>query len=67
MLRKPPIKVGDRFIKIGTYQSAVWVVDKIFQIASEPLHAHLSKEGNLREQLTISLPTLGDPHYFRRA
>jgi hypothetical protein len=67
VLRKPSIKVGDRFIKIGTFQSAIWVVGQIFQIPSEPLHARLSKEGEARESITISVPTLANPNYFKRA
>jgi hypothetical protein len=67
VLRKPPIKVGDRFIKIGAYQSSVWVVARIFQLPAEPPHAHLAKEGDDKESLTISVPTLGDAHFFKRA
>lgn len=67
MSRKPAIQVGDRFVKTGSTQSAVWVVSKIFQLASEPAHAYLMKEKNIRETLTISLLTLADTHYFRRA
>lgn len=65
--RKPQIQVGDRFVKTGNHLSAVWVVSKIFQIQAEPAHANLVKEGNDRETLTISLPTLADAHYFKRA
>ncbi|HSV28722.1 MAG TPA: hypothetical protein VLL76_04160 [Candidatus Omnitrophota bacterium] len=67
MLRKPPINVGDRFVKIGAFQSAIWVVERIFQLPAEPPHAHLSKEGDLRDSITISIPTLSDPSFFRRA
>jgi hypothetical protein len=66
-MRKPPIQVGDRFVKTGVAQSGVWVVSKIFQLPAEPLHANLSKEGGGKETMTISIPTLGDPHYFKRA
>lgn len=67
MARKPPIKVGDRFVKIGTYQTAVWVVSKIYQLPAAPPHVNLEKEGRAKESLTISLPTLDDPHYFKRS
>ncbi|MGE5505674.1 MAG: hypothetical protein ACM31L_14735 [Actinomycetota bacterium] len=67
VLKKPSIKVGDRFVKIGTFQTAVWVVLRIFQIPSEPPHARLAREGDERESITVSLPTLGDNHYFKRA
>jgi hypothetical protein len=67
VLKKPSIKVGDRFVKIGSFQTAIWVVLRIFQIPSEPPHARLAKEGDERESITVSLPTLGDTHYFKRA
>jgi hypothetical protein len=67
VLKKPPIKVGDRFVKLGAFQSHVWIVARIFNIPSEPAHANLAKEGDGKETLTISLPTLGDSHYFKRA
>ena len=68
MFKKPPsIKVGDRFVKIGIFQPSVWVVERVREIPSEPPHAFLAREGDLRESITISLPTLGDPQYFRRA
>jgi hypothetical protein len=67
VLRKPSIKVGDRFVKIGVFQSAVWIVARIFQIPSEPPHASLAKEGDGRESITISLPTLANTNYFKRA
>jgi hypothetical protein len=67
VLRKPSIEVGDRFVKLGTFQSVIWTVSRIFQLPAEPPHANLKKEGNSKESLTISLPTLADPRYFRRA
>lgn len=67
MARKQPIQIGDRFVKSGNHQSAVWVVSKIVQLPAEPAHARLTQEANDKETLTISLPTLGDSHYFKRA
>jgi hypothetical protein len=67
VLKKPPVKVGDRFVKIGAFQSSVWVVARIYQLPSEPPHANLAKEGGDKDSITVSVPTLGDPHYFRRA
>lgn len=65
--RRPPIQVGDRFVKSGNHQTAVWIVAKIIQSPAEPPHARLTQEANDRETLTISLPTLADAHYFKRA
>ena len=67
MGRRPPIQIGDRFVKSGNHQTAVWVVSKIIQLPAEPAHARLMQEGNGKETLTISLPTLSDSHYFKRA
>lgn len=66
MFSKPTVSVGDRFIKVGKFQTAVWVVQKIFQLPSEPPHAHLERENDPKESITVSLPTLLDPRYFRR-
>ncbi len=67
MARKIAIQIGDRFVKTGNNQSTVWIVSKIFEFPAEPTHANLIKEGNDRETLTISLPTLADTRYFKRA
>ncbi|MBI5164854.1 MAG: hypothetical protein HY985_13240 [Magnetospirillum sp.] len=66
-MRKQPIEVGDRFVKIGTYQKAVWSVARIYQLPSEPPHAHLRMVDDRKESLTVSVPTLADAHFFRRA
>lgn len=66
MFAKTPVKIGDRFVKVGNYQTSIWVVSRIFQIPSEPPHAHLDKEGDEYESLTVSIPALADPHFFRR-
>jgi len=63
---KAPVQIGDRFVKVGNYQTAIWVVSRIFQLPSEPPHAHLEKEGDYLESLTVSIPALSDPHFFRR-
>jgi hypothetical protein len=63
---KPSVQVGDRFIKVGQYQTAVWVVNKIFRLPSEPAHAHLGKEGDAYDSITVSLPALLDQRFFKR-
>ncbi len=67
MFSKPSVQVGDRFKKIGEFQTAVWVVRRIFQLASEPAHAQLGKENDQFESITVSLLALADPRFFRRA
>jgi hypothetical protein len=64
---KPTVRVGDRFVKVGQFQSAVWIVNKIFQLPAEPAHAQLGKEGDNHESITVSLPALADPRFFKRA
>lgn len=66
MFSKPTVKVGDRFIKVGQYQTAAWVVNRIFQLPSEPPHAHLEKEGDSLDSITVSLSALVDARLFRR-
>lgn len=67
MFSKPTIRVGDRFVKVGQFQTAVWIVNKIFQLPSEPPHAQLGKEGDNHESITVSLPALIDQRFFKRA
>ncbi len=67
MFSKPSVRVGDRFTKVGQYQTAIWVVSRIFQLPSEPPHAHLEKEGDAHDSITVSIPALADPRLFRRA
>lgn len=67
MFAKPSVQVGDRFVKVGRYQTAIWVVSKIFQLPSEPAHAHLGKEGDAYASITVSLFALLDQRLFRRA
>lgn len=66
MFRKPTVQVGDRFVKQGAFDTGIWVVSRIFQIPSEPPHARLEKEGVLYDTLTISVPTLADPSFFKK-
>lgn len=67
MFSKPTIRVGDRFVKVGQFQTAVWIVNKIFQLPSEPPHAQLGKEGDNHESITVSLLALIDQRFFKRA
>ena len=59
------IAIGDRFMKTGTFHMPVWRVASI-QTTYTPPHAHLLKEGNEVDTLTISIPALNDETLFRR-
>lgn len=67
MFSKPTVRVGDRFVKVGQFQTAVWIVNKIFQLPAEPPHARLGKEGDHYESITVSLSALMDQRLFKRA
>lgn len=67
MFAKPAVNVGDRFIKVGNNQTAVWVVSRTFEVPFEPSHANLYKEGDDYESITVSLVALLDPRFFRPA
>ncbi len=66
MFRKPTVQIGDRFVKLGSFNTGIWIVAGIFQIPSEPPHARLQKEGVDYDTLTISVPTLIDPNFFKK-
>ena len=66
MFRKPTVEVGDRYVKLGAFNTGIWIVSGIFQLPSEPPHARLQKEGVIYESLTISVPTLVDPNFFKK-
>jgi len=66
LFRKPTAAVGDRFEKTGVFSTGVWVVEKIFEMTSEPPHARLLRENGMRDSLTISVATLCDPAFFTK-
>jgi len=47
--------------------SVVWTVEKLFQLPAEPPHARLFKEARPRDKITVSVGTLVNPRFFRRA
>lgn len=66
MAQTQTIELGTRFVKSGL-PNVVWTVEKVFQIASEPAHARLHKENHPRDKMTVSIQTLTNPRFFRRA
>ncbi len=65
MFSKPEVRVGDRFTKVGTYQTRPWVVARLFQHPAEPPHAQLEREGD-NNCITVSVSALTDPSLFKR-
>jgi len=66
MLKTLDVELGQRFVKTDV-PSVVWTVEKLFQLPSEPLHARLFKEARPRDKITVSVGTLANPRFFRRA
>ncbi len=66
MPRMQSIELGSRFVK-RELPNVVWTVEKVFQIAAEPAHARLYKETQPRDKMTVSIQTLTNPRFFRRA
>jgi hypothetical protein len=66
MFAKTEVAIGDRFTKVGSFRMPVWTVAKIYQYPSEPPHASLTREGALRDSITVSVPALIDSSLFRR-
>jgi len=60
------VELGSRFVK-RELPNVIWTVEKVFQIASEPAHARLHKETHPRDKMTVSIQTLNNPRFFRRA
>jgi len=65
MLKTQDVSPGQRFVKTST-PSVVWTVEKLFQLPAEPPHARLFKEMQPRDKITVSVPTLANPRFFRR-
>ena len=66
MLKNPEVELGARFFKTSV-PAIVWAVEKLFQLPSEPPHARLYKESHPRDKITVSVATLNNPRFFRRA
>ena len=66
MLKSPDVELGARFVKANV-PNIVWTVEKLFQIATEPPHARLFRESQPRDKITVSVMTLGNTRFFRRA
>ena len=66
MLKSTDVELGSRFVKTNV-PAIVWAVEKLFQLPSEPQHARLYKESHPRDKITVSVATLTNPRFFRRA
>ena len=59
------VKPGDRFIRLGSYES-VWVVKCLLDMDDMPPHLHLTPEGSGPRVLTFSVAAVQDEKYFKR-
>lgn len=66
MPKSTDVELGARFVKTNV-PNMVWTVEKLFQLPSEPRHARLYRESQPRDKITVSVPTLFNPRFFRRA
>jgi hypothetical protein len=66
MFSKADVSVGDRFIKVGSYQMPAWTVARISCANVNLPHAQLEKEGATSDRITVSLPALGDSTLYRK-
>jgi hypothetical protein len=66
MAKSADVELGARFVKTNV-PNMVWIVEKLFQLPSEPPHARLFRENQPRDKITVSVATLFNPRFFRRA
>ena len=66
MAKSHDVELGARFVK-SNVPNMVWTVEKLFQLPSEPAHARLFRESQPRDKITVSVATLFNPRFFRRA
>ena len=59
------VKPGDRFIRLGPYET-VWVVTRLLDMGDMPPHLHLTPEGSGPRVLTFSLAAVHDEKLFKR-
>ncbi len=59
------IKPGDRFLRIGPYET-VWVVKRLLDMDDMPPHLHLTPEGMETRLLTFSVAAVEDEKFFKR-
>ena len=59
------VKPGDRFIRLGPYET-VWVVKRLLDMEDMPPHLHLTPEGPDARLLTFSVAAVQDEKYFKR-
>lgn len=59
------IKPGDRFLRLGPYET-VWVVKRLLDMDDMPPHLHLTPEGSASRLLTFSVAAVQDEKFFKR-
>lgn len=66
MPSKADVAVGDRFMKVGSYQTPAWTVARISCANVNLPHAYLEREGAAVDRITVAVPALTDSTLFRK-
>lgn len=66
MGKSTEIKIGDGFSAIETPKT-VWIVRRIVDLPGLPQHAKLKAEGNINQEIMLSVSALKDRRLYRRA
>ncbi|MDR3437498.1 hypothetical protein [Telmatospirillum sp.] len=66
MASKTDIVIGDRFRKVGSFQMPAWTVARISCANDKLPHAHLEKDGNPNDSITVGLLALTDSTLYRK-
>jgi hypothetical protein len=66
MSSKADVAVGDRFIKVGSYQTPPWTVARISSANLNLPHAYLEREGLSGDRITVAVPALADATLYRK-
>lgn len=66
MSSKADVAVGDRFIKVGSYQTPAWTVARISCANANLPHAYLEREGLRGDRITVAIPALADSTLYRK-
>ena len=66
MAAKTDIAIGDRFRKVGNFQMPIWTVARISCPRDNVPHAHLERNDNPNDFITVGLPALADRSLYDR-
>lgn len=61
---KTDVTVGDRYVKVGSYDVPAWKVARISCANDSLPHAYLEREGG--DRITLALHALGDTTLYRK-